>query len=194
MLRMRKAIEKDLVQFYDPIKLDRFPNHIAESPQTRVLNILQTTENFLTQGEAIGLWNEQLAQMFQLLIKEKLPSKYKSISKLQDPARVFETVIDMVNHYRRPNNILQLIRAVRREVGDPIAKPVNKTKALLIKFYSVERPNQTFTQNESDAEKEAKRSIKHFVEKGTWDQVKTFIDLQYKASTNMAKFTMSTTQ
>ena len=123
--------------------------------------------------------------MFQLLLKEKLLSEYESISKLQDPA--------MVDHYRRPNNILQLIRAVRREVGDPIAKPINKTKALLIKFYSVERPNQTFTQNESDAEKEAKRSIKHFVERGTWDQVKTFIYLQYKAGkkvdlTDMVQF------
>ena len=99
----------------------------------------------------------------------------------------------MVDRYWRPNNILQLIRAVRREVGDPIAKPVNKTKALLIKFYSVERVNQIFTQIESDAKKEAKRSIKHFVEKGTWDQVKTFIDLQYKAGkkvdlTDMVQF------
>ena len=61
----------------------------------------------------------------------------------------------MVDRYWRPNNILQLIRAVRREVG-----------ALLIKFYSVERANQMFTQNENDVEKEAKRSIEHFVEKG----------------------------
>ena len=172
----------DLVQYCDPIKLDMFKNHIAESAHTGALDILQTTENFLTQGEKIGLSLEQLGTMLQLLIKEKIPTEYESVSKLQKPVRIFETVIDMVDHYRRPSNILQLIRAVKRDVGEPIAKPLNKTKALLIEYYSVERANQTYEQNENDAEKETKRNIKHFVEKGTWNQIKKFTDLQYKSN------------
>ena len=172
----------DLIQYCDPIKLDMFRNHIAESAHTGALDILQTTENFLKQGEKIGLSLDQLGNMLQLLVKEKIPTEFESVSKLQKPVRIFETVIDMVDHYRRPSNILQLIRAVKREIGEPIAKPLNKTKALLIEYYSVERANQTYEQNENDAEKETKRNIKHFVEKCTWNQVKKFIDLQYKSN------------
>ena len=172
----------DLIQYSDPIKLDMFKNHIAESAHTGALDILQTTENFLVQGEKIGLSLDQLGTMLQLLIKEKIPTEYESVSKLQKPVRIFETVIDMVDHYRRPSNILQLIRAVKRDIGEPIAKPLNKTKALLIEYYTVERANQTYEQNENDAEKETKRSIKYFVEKPTWNQIKKFTDLQYKSN------------
>ena len=34
-----------------------FRNHIADLPHTGALDILQTTENILAQGEAIGLSN-----------------------------------------------------------------------------------------------------------------------------------------
>ena len=170
----------NLVKFTDTVKLSLFENEIVESAHTKAVDVIKTLMKIIKRAEKLGMDKEQVAEVIKLLIKERIPNQYEAIAEVTNPNKLFDIALTLEHHLKRPAAILGLIRSIARKPDETIGAVLNRASALLTEYFQSAKPYQTLDESRNDAEREAKRMARFFIEPPLNDELKKFGQLMTK--------------
>ena len=168
------TIDKDPLQFTGNISLELFDEHIVISPLSNKVNITETLSAVLSKAKDYGLTRDQLACWMKAFAMKHMPERYADISYLRDPREVFITIITSISYTGHAAKIKNEMRKLTREPGVDISIPINRYKALVVEYISIEQPYKSRSVVSDEAEKAANKLIESFVTPAMWLEVENY--------------------
>ena len=165
------------------IEWSQFEKYVKKNPYTKTLNLHGTLMKFLEIGKEKGLTRKQLMELIKLLLFHERPENYTSVSQSEDPFRVFEVTLGLIDYNTHLAKLRVALKKVERRPEECVKSVMGAYSNIVQELLQVQCPDSTETQNEDLADKEALRAIKHFITPDMNKEVQIFKEM-YKNMNN----------
>lgn len=172
------------------IEWEHFSKYVKRNPYTRTLDLHRTLMKFMEIGKKKGLTRQQLMELNKLLLFHEKPENYTSVSLSEDPFRVFEVILGLIDYTSHLAQLRVALKKVSRRPEECIQSVVYCYASIVNELLQVQTPDSTDKQNEDLSQKEAARAIKHFVTPEMWNEVVLFKEM-YKNQNDLSSAPLS---
>ena len=163
---------KDPIQYDSPIEWVTFSKEVHWNPYTKQVDLHRTLGNLLTRCQKVGCNRQQCTEVLKLMVENHFPTYYNALSYTDDPNTVWELILGMLDYSAHLTKVKTWMKSIKRRLGQGVNEPVQEYTNLIREILNIQSPYATDEENREVALKEAAKSIKHFVTKACWAQVK----------------------
>ena len=172
-----ERLERPLKYAYTPSLAD-FQQEIIFFPMTKVLNLIETLQNCMKRGQALGYDRNQFIMVLKTFIDIHAKEFAATIRPLTGTHACFKAVLTLVHTYDILPTINSQLRKLTRYPKESIHQFFLKHTSLLNVKIKYSQPHLTATQVENKAEAIAKTALVNFVEDNTKENYLQFIKVQ----------------
>ena len=167
----------DPIAYPHEIEWAHFAKYVKRNPYTKTLDLHRTLMKFMEVGKKKGLTRKQLMEVNKLLLFHEKPENWTSVSLSEDPFRVFEVILGLIDYTSHLQQLRVALKKVSRRPEECIQSVIYCYANIVNELLQVQTPDSTEDQNESLSQKEAARAIQHFVTPEMWNEVKLFKEM-----------------
>ena len=153
------------------VEWEHFSKYVKRNPYTKTLDLHRTLMKFMEMGKKKGLTRKQLMELNKLLLFHEKPENYTSVSLSEDPFRVFEVILGLIDYTSHLAQLRVALKKVSRRPEECIQGVIYCYATIVNELLQVQTPDSTDEQNENLSQKEAARAIKYFVTPEMWNEV-----------------------
>ena len=167
----------DPIAYPHEVEWAHFAKYVKRNPYTKTLDLHRTLMKFMEVGEKKGLTRKQLMEVNKLLLFHEKPENWTSVSLSEDPYRVFEVILGLIDYTSHLQQLRVALKKVSRRPEECIQSVIYCYANIVNELLQVQTPDSTEEQNENLSQKEAARAIKHFVTPEMWQEVILFKEM-----------------
>lgn len=167
----------DPIAYPHEVEWVHFAKYVKRNPYTKTLDLHRTLMKFMEIGKKKGLTRKQLMEVNKLLLFHEKPENYTSVSLSEDPFRVFEVILGLIDYTSHLQQLRVALKKVARRPEECVQSVVYCYANIVNELLQVQTPDSTDEQNEELSQREAGRAIKHFVTPEMWNEVVLFKEM-----------------
>ena len=156
------------------IEWAHFTKYVKRNPFSKTVDLHRTLMKFMEVGKQKGLTRQNLMELIKLMLFHERPENYTSVSMCEDPYRVFEVTLGLIDYASHLSKLRVALKKVARRPEECVHTAVWQYSSIVQELLQVQTPDSTEAQNEELANKEAARAIKNFVTPEMWHEVGLF--------------------
>ena len=115
---------------------------VIEDPLTGSISLQGTLVNFIKKAEKLGLNREGFDKLVKLFVKNKLPSSYGAIRRLEGKA-LFDAVLALSSYTTMVNDLVRKLETITREPGVGAETALFEVKSVASEIIRLSIPNIT---------------------------------------------------
>ena len=177
---------KEPLAYPHEIEWAHFSKYVKRNPFSKTVDLHRTLMEFMTVGKKKGLTRKKLMELIKLLLFHERPENYTSVSMCEDPYRVFEVTLGLIDYTTHLAKLRVALKKVARRPEESVNTAVWQYASIVQELLQVQTPDSTEQQNEDLANKEAARAIKNFVTPEMWHEVCLFKKMYIQQNGNEA--------